>query len=421
MGDRFDRQEFNRVAAADAAAEGYELLRKKEVVNMRMSQFRSQRSAFTLVELLVVIAIIGILVALLLPAVQAAREAARRSECSNNLKQIGLGVHNFASTYKKLPSPGQCDSTGSSTTTYTIHSPATQILPYIEQQQVYDMFNHVADPAAAYGATWNSAGGFWVTASGAQLHRNAKGLNYDDPNWPSGQVAAKTLIKTFVCPSTPLSGKARDPVHGYGAWDYMFIALSDVDANPASATFRQRTVPTGSAAWLAQVVPGMLNCNDGTFADVIDGTSNTILCIEDSGRSHPQVGKLGAFSSRVSPVTSPADPVPYGTSGSPQMPGRRVFAWADPDACTNGYSGPSNSTTDKTAKINNNKTPFGGPANCPWSTNNCGPNDEPFAFHPGGVNAVMGDGSVRFIAETVDGLIMKYAVGANDGQSISLD
>jgi prepilin-type N-terminal cleavage/methylation domain-containing protein/prepilin-type processing-associated H-X9-DG protein len=389
-----------------------------KIQSSRVSSIR-ERAGFTLVELLVVIAIIGILVALLLPAVQAAREASRRSQCSNNLKQIGLGVHNFESGYKKLPASGQCDSTGSSSTTYTIHSTATMILPYIEQQAVYDMFDVKSDPLTAYGATFNGIG--YVTSSGAVLHKSAKGLAYDDPAWPQGQVAAKTAISTFVCPTVPVAPKARDPIHGYGAWDYMFIALTDVDLRTSSPTFKQRTTPTGSAAWVSQVVGGMLNCDGATFSNVIDGTSNTFLCVEDAGRSHPSVGRFGAFSARVSPVPSPADSVPYGTLASNSPNGRRVFAWADPDAVTNGFSGPSNSTADKTARLNNSKSPIGGPAECLWSTNNCGPNDEPFSFHSGGVNVVMGDGSVRFVADTTDALVLKALCGATDGLSVQLD
>ena len=104
---------------------------------------------FTLVELLVVIAIIGVLVALLLPAVQAAREAARRTQCKNNLKQMGLGVLNFEATYRYLPHSGPCDSTGSATTTYMIHSTATMLLPYIEQVSLFQQFDTEANSITA--------------------------------------------------------------------------------------------------------------------------------------------------------------------------------------------------------------------------------------------------------------------------------
>ena len=149
----------------------------------KANKFSTKARAFTLVELLVVIAIIGILVGLLLPAVQAAREAARRMQCSNNMKQIGLGVHNFESSYKKLPAAGQCGSTGSTTTPYMIHSTATQLLPFIEQMAVYNLFNHDANPVIAYGAS--PSGSNFVTPTGCILHPKARGLAYDDPKWPT--------------------------------------------------------------------------------------------------------------------------------------------------------------------------------------------------------------------------------------------
>ena len=94
----------------------------------------------------------------------------------------------------------------------------------------------------------------------------------------------------------------------------------------------------------------------------------------------------------------------------------------DPDAFGNGFSGPSKQTGGAgVAKINNNANPTGGPSTCLWSVNNCGPNDEPFSFHGGGVNVTMGDGSVRFIKDTINARTLKYAIGATDGQIISLD
>lgn len=372
------------------------------------------KSGFTLVELLVVIAIIGILVGLLLPAVQAAREAARRMQCTNNLKQIGLGVHNFESAFKKLPASGQCGSTGSTTTPYMIHSTATQILPYIEQINVYNMFNHDANPVTAYSAT--PSGAHFLTPSGCLIHAKARGLAYDDPAHPAGQRAAKTQIPSFICPTTPLSPQGRDPVHGYGVWDYMFIDLTDIMEIVGNAQYGERTQPTGTAAWQAQAKGGMLDCDGGAIGRVTDGTSNTLLCIEDAGRAHPNVGTFGSLSQRKTPLSSPADQVAM--SSGPN--GRRMFAWADADAVTNGFSGPSNAIApgSKKAGINNYAQPMGGPAQCRWSVNNCGPNDEPFSFHTGGVNAAMGDGSVRFVSSSTDTIILKWMAGANDGNVV---
>jgi len=375
------------------------------------------RSGFTLVELLVVIAIIGILVGLLLPAVQAAREAARRMQCSNNVKQIGLAVHNFEAAFKKLPSSGQCGSTGSSTTAYTIHSVPTQLLPYIEQTVLYNMFDTSANPFTLYSAVLQSNGHF-ATSTGALLHKNAKGRTYDDPGFPSGQVAAKTQVSAFICPSAPIDGLSRDPVHGYAGFDYMFPDLSDVNSTVGMANFGAREVPTGVGEWLKQVVAGMMNCDNGGLSRVTDGTTNTIMMIEDASRAHPNVSRFGALSARQSPLSAPADSIAWTGAATG---GRRVFSWADPDTATNGYSGPHNalSPASKLAKINNYGQSIGGPAECRWTVNNCGPNDEPFSFHTGGVNAAMGDGSVRFMSSSTDGIVLKFMVGALDGTVIA--
>ena len=98
-----------------------------------------------------------------------------------------------------------------------------------------------------------------------------------------------------------------------------------------------------------------------------------------------------------------------------------MYAWADPDAAANGLSGPSNavSPASRVMRPNNYNAPQGGPAECPWTVNNCGPNDEPFSWHTGGVQAVMGDGSVRFISENIDTLTLKWIAGADDGRVTS--
>ena len=379
------------------------------LMQRKLGWARKQRRAFTLVELLVVIAIIGILVGLLLPAVQAAREAARRMSCSNNVKQIGLAVANHESAYKRLPHSGQCDSTGSSTTVYMMHSTPTLLLPYIEQQTVFNMFDFTTNSVAHYGAS--PSGSNFITPSGCIIHRTTKGKSYDDPTHPSGQVAAQTSIPTYVCPSTPLDTGSRDPVDRLGGIDYMFVAVSDVDSRVGSATYGMRT-PTSDAAYFQMRVLGMLDCEGSRLASTTDGTSNTVMVIEDAGRAHPNVTHFGALSSRYTPVSTPAFPVNMLTGPL----GRHMYAWADADAASNGYSGPSNAIApgSRLAKINNFQAPTGGPPECKWSVNNCGPNDEPFSFHGAGCNASMGDGSVKFLSASTDGIVLKWMVGRND-------
>src|SRR5215204_751730 len=148
-----------------------------------------RRSGFTLIELLVVIAIIGVLIALLLPAVQMAREAARRSSCINNLKQLGLALHNYESAFNRLP-PAHSIEQRIGSPNYRLHGWSVQarILPYIEQEGKFSYLN------------------FDV---------------FQDENFVNA-TAKSMRIATFLCPSDPRGGDIRDPTTqtGYGNVNY---------------------------------------------------------------------------------------------------------------------------------------------------------------------------------------------------------
>jgi prepilin-type processing-associated H-X9-DG protein len=301
-------------------------------------------------------------------------------------------------------------------------STPTLILPYIEQNNVYNQMDHTLTRAQMGVAPYN----YTLTT----IHAGALGAVYNDPNFPNTNAAARTLIKTFNCPSAAVSPESRSPDR-YGTFDYMFISVSDIEdgraGSPAAST-PVGTRPTDSARRVLVTVGGMLTCDGGrNLGQVQDGTSNTILIIEDAGRAHPSISQFGAYSTRPSPITTdPQAPGWQSTPGGSVSPnGRRMYAWADPDCATNGLSGPSNAGGDRTARVNNYANPVGGPTTgtntCPWSTNNCGPNDEPFSFHTGGVNAAMGDGSVRFIRDNTPPLTLKWMVGVNDGQVFNID
>jgi len=182
---------------------------------------RSPRSkhGFTLVELLVVIAIIGVLVALLLPAVQAAREAARRSSCNNNLKQIGLALHNYHDTYLKMP-PGFIQAGGRK------HGWAVHILPFIEQENLYTAINP-----------------------------NAQALN-------NAVNQGGAVIDSYVCPSSVLPSHDSN---GYSKSNY----LGNQGHSNAANNSDRGGIFTGNSKI--------------RFRDITDGTSNTILVAEAEG------------------------------------------------------------------------------------------------------------------------------------------
>ena len=149
-------------------------------------------------------------------------------------------------------------------------------------------------------------------------------------------------------------------------------------------------MPVPNPAWAG---PRLITAFNGSaptpVGTISDGASNTIAICEMAGRSD-------------------AMPFSPGTSNSLNPSGRRFWAWAEPDNAFN---------VDQL--VNNNAVPRGGPTTCPWTTLNCGPNEEIFSFHPGGANVVMCDGSVRFLRETTNGAVLRALLTVDGGEVVS--
>lgn len=327
---------------------------------------RRSRKGFTLIELLVVIAIIAILIGLLLPAVQKVREAANRSQCQNNLKQMGLAIHNFNSTYGTLPSGGE----GTDFVNFP-YGPSqfdnfsffTVILPFVEQQNTYNMMT----VTAYYEST------------------------------PNNIAAAQTVIKTFLCPSNALRPPSGKDQQGFGYTDYGPTVYTDIDLTTGLRNTATRA--NGALHWVGHNAPPN-QLGGSLLASITDGTSNTIAVAEDCGRVEPQ----------VSPYPDPAG---MGNSG------RRAFwRWAEPDSGY-GVSGAPSGTMG--VAISNNPSPINGgngPPACNWIlVNNCGPNDEIFSFHTGnGAQAVFCDGHVQFLNQSIPAQVCRMLVTPNGGE-----
>ena len=326
----------------------------------------SSRTGFTLVELLVVIAIIGILIGMLLPAVQMVREAARRTVCSNNMRQIGLALFNYESAHQQFPSAGQAKRGGSGpnagqnvffTDRGVLESlgnaaPSVQayILPFIEQNNVYELMN------IDYRYDFNPSG----------------------PEAPTNQQAAMTPMSIYVCPST---GRERlQDAEGYGYTDYSapVTVKPGLSGDPNQPRFK--CVLNGDSR--------------RTIGSITDGTSNTIAMAEDAGRIDVDSGGFMI----IKPETM--------DDGTPVN--RRSWAWADPDNAFN-----------VDMLVNNNQYPRGGPPGCTWDIVNCGPNEETFGFHPAGANVAYADGSVHFIEQGVDAATFAAMMSKDGGETLT--
>jgi prepilin-type N-terminal cleavage/methylation domain-containing protein/prepilin-type processing-associated H-X9-DG protein len=335
---------------------------------------RRLSAGFTLIELLVVISIIGVLIALLLPAVQSARESSRRAQCSNNMKQFGIAFTAYESAFHYLPAAGKAlDSKKPPVVTFVDgHSVFTRLLPQMEQEVVYNTVN--------FRLPYN----------------HTSGANF---------TAFTTVISSFLCPSSDRSGEGGhddvgDPGEssnvlytnrgiGYGMSDYGPTSFTDISAtgSPPSTASPYPATPLRDANSGAD---GMIRRGYTAIAMVRDGMSNTIAFAESAGRD-------ATFFSEYTDATPGA--------ASFNLP-RRFWRWGDA-ANAIGVSG----------VINNKAKPISGksvfPTTCNVPATGCvgaGPNDEIYSPHPGGANVLFGDGRVQFVKDATAALVLRGLV-----------
>ncbi len=340
---------------------------------MLPSRKRRLVRGFTLIELLVVIAIIAVLIALLLPAVQQAREAARRTQCKNNMKQMGLALHNYEATHRAFP-PARIN----------ISAPLYQgswtamCLPYFDQTPLYNTYN--------FNLTWTDPGN--LPATTAQL------AMFICPSAPSNRAKP---------PSTVLLGGYPWPAAGYGLCDYGSMNsvrpayfLSNGLPTPPMGIATNTNVPATASKY--EWDGGLKKSEATPIRDISDGTSNTILCVEDGGR--PQAWYLNAPGTGTSATTKDG------------------WGWADIDA---GYS-MDGSIAAGTAVGKANCTVPSGPcalttAISPYAVNMTN-DSEMYAFHTGGAHVLMCDGTVRFLSQNISAQTLSALATRNTGDVV---
>jgi len=341
---------------------------------LSMKSHSSRRPAFTLVELLVVIAIVALLIALLLPAIQSARTAARRMQCQNNMKQLGVAIHNFVDIHDVFP-PSKVKyrwctqaSAGNNSSASVGHSLITFLLPFIEQQAAYSAYH--------FDRNWQNP----VNRTATQIHITSLLCPESDPvrfcraGVTRGNASHDRIIEFFCSDYTSCDQSAR-PLQttlrsmGIDRSDWRSILRA---ANTDNATITRR-IPFEPHRVSMR---GMLSVDPVSFAMVTDGLSNSMMLFECAGR--PFKFELGrrAGDSEVTPRT------PLG--------GAR---WADDDQqIYQDY-------------ICNGTQMF-----------NCSNHQEIYSLHPGGCNFLYGDGSVWFHSEAMspEAFVSRFTSAAGD-------
>ena len=357
---------------------------------MRFHPPRRTARGFTLIELLVVIAIIGVLIALLLPAVQSAREAARRAQCTNNLKQLGLAAHNYASLNGCMPA--QCNfPAGADQSWGWSYGWPLALLPMMEQAQVYNAFNY-------------SLGMFG----------NANGYTYQQGNTTVGYLQ----LGAFLCPSEDVKQRPAAP---WGTTSY----VGNYGGPGSIRLFSGTIVPF---AFYSQSNLGPVG-----FESMRDGSSNTALFSErllgltgsPALRADSTDRKRGLFMAAVGAAPDSQDVT--GTknfvNSCKSLPGTTMSFASD----RNGYVWITGYPYHLAVSSYSHVMPPNGlschnPGDESWlSFIGPGGAAPPTSNHPGGVNVALADGSVKFIKDSVD-LATWWALGTrNGGEPISGD
>lgn len=335
-----------------------------------MIRKRAHNRGFTLIELLVVIAIIAILVALLLPAVQQAREAARRSSCKNNMKQIGLALHNYHDTYGKFPA-GRTRNTysGISSAWYTGNiSWMARILPQMEQSAIFESID------------WN-------------MGQGSSGTDGDDgPNGVNPTGARRQPIATYRCPSDPGTGsiswtdpsgtkRTGRPTNGsYASTNY---------AGCVGPDFRLRTYGHPTRPPL-----GLFGQNTAfSMRDLVDGTSQ-VLVVSEIVIGHPKLATNDDGAGNC-PLTGTQD------TSNTRLAGNSWFYSYFPQSAHFSTFTPPNSSRTWDCGVNSDRA-----------------NAAARSVHTGGVHGLLGDGSVRFISENIDLTTWQNLGHKHDGNPI---
>jgi len=375
---------------------------------------KTNRPGFTLIELLVVIAIIAVLISLLLPAVQSAREAARRAQCTNNLKQLGLAVHNYHSATNAVPPagergwgddiPGRQVGSDSSTTIVAPtnrYSMKVHLLPYIEQQQVFNALNmnHYPGPVNPNDGTYNYDDQTGFKLIGGFIN----------------QTAYSTKINTFLCPSDPNPGNVNSAIpatnyaNNYGGHRYYS---------------QQNWVPNGPAyfpGWDTYVRETL------SFADVSDGLNSTAMFSEwVKGPGNLDTDGLGTVYGDVD----------CGQKNAQQFPGAGQLDFNLSQVCRNQAN---NRVFGNKGEYWYLQDPGRGGFYChtmPPNTKACrcwgGRYTIPYdgdtetligasSSHPGGVNVLFMDGSVRFVKNSVNYQVWIALASTGQGETVSAD